>query len=122
VERIPLENLQIIRGNALYENTYALAVLSNYGANKTGLRELPMRNLQGERRMSREGNNADSNSDGTWQIRHFWWFHLREDFYSSNTHVLSASCVQIQQVEVRMKMAEVQQKGKIPARHWFYHG
>lgn len=46
VERIPLENLQIIRGNALYENTYALAVLSNYGANKTGLRELPMRNLQ----------------------------------------------------------------------------
>ncbi|KAM4856602.1 epidermal growth factor receptor isoform 2-T2 [Urocitellus parryii] len=46
VERIPLENLQIIRGNVLYENTYALAVLSNYGANKTGLRELPMRNLQ----------------------------------------------------------------------------
>lgn len=48
VERIPLENLQIIRGNALYENTYALAVLSNYGTNKTGLRELPMRNLQGK--------------------------------------------------------------------------
>nr|XP_040147897.1 epidermal growth factor receptor isoform X2 [Ictidomys tridecemlineatus] len=46
VERIPLENLQIIRGNVLYENTYALAVLSNYGENRTGLRELPMRNLQ----------------------------------------------------------------------------
>ncbi|XP_069318022.1 epidermal growth factor receptor isoform X2 [Eulemur rufifrons] len=46
VERIPLENLQIIRGNVHYENSYALAVLSNYGANKSGLRELPMRNLQ----------------------------------------------------------------------------
>ncbi|XP_033718673.1 epidermal growth factor receptor isoform X1 [Tursiops truncatus] len=46
VETIPLEKLQIIRGNVLYENTHALAVLSNYGANKTGLRELPMRNLQ----------------------------------------------------------------------------
>lgn len=49
VEKIPLENLQIIRGNMLFENTHALSVLSNYGANKTGLRELPMRNLQGER-------------------------------------------------------------------------
>ncbi|PNI26290.1 EGFR isoform 9 [Pan troglodytes] len=46
VERIPLENLQIIRGNMYYENSYALAVLSNYDANKTGLKELPMRNLQ----------------------------------------------------------------------------
>ncbi|KAF5916790.1 hypothetical protein HPG69_012149, partial [Diceros bicornis minor] len=46
VETIPLENLQIIRGNVLYENTHALSVLSNYGANKAGLRELPMRNLQ----------------------------------------------------------------------------
>ncbi|XP_004839898.1 epidermal growth factor receptor isoform X1 [Heterocephalus glaber] len=49
-ERIPLENLQIVRGNVLYENTYALAVLSNYGgtnsANRTGLRELPLRSLQ----------------------------------------------------------------------------
>ncbi|XP_035309197.1 epidermal growth factor receptor isoform X4 [Cricetulus griseus] len=49
VEKIPLENLQIIRGNTLYENTYALAVLSNYGTNRTGLRELPMRNLQGQK-------------------------------------------------------------------------
>ncbi|KAM6201250.1 epidermal growth factor receptor [Rhynchocyon petersi] len=46
VEKIPLENLQIIRGNLLYENSYALAVLSNYGVNKTGVKELPMRNLQ----------------------------------------------------------------------------
>ncbi|KAB0363827.1 hypothetical protein FD754_007983 [Muntiacus muntjak] len=46
VEKIPLENLQIIRGNVLYESTHALAVLSNYGTNKTGLRELPLRNLQ----------------------------------------------------------------------------
>lgn len=49
VEKIPLENLQIIRGNVLFENTHALSVLSNYGANRTGLRELPLRNLQGER-------------------------------------------------------------------------
>ncbi|KAK1334750.1 hypothetical protein QTO34_004316 [Cnephaeus nilssonii] len=46
VEKIPLENLQIIRGNVLFENTHALSVLSNYGGNKTGLRELPMRSLQ----------------------------------------------------------------------------
>lgn len=49
VERIPLENLQIIRGNVLFENTHALSVLSNYGSNRTGLRELPLRSLQGER-------------------------------------------------------------------------
>uniref|UniRef100_A0A452TVJ1 Receptor protein-tyrosine kinase n=1 Tax=Ursus maritimus TaxID=29073 RepID=A0A452TVJ1_URSMA len=49
VEKIPLENLQVIRGNVLYENTHALSVLSNYGTNKTGLRELPLRNLHGER-------------------------------------------------------------------------
>ncbi|XP_044532293.1 epidermal growth factor receptor [Gracilinanus agilis] len=45
VEKIPLENLQVIRGNVLYENFYALSVLSNYDANKTGVRELPMKNL-----------------------------------------------------------------------------
>lgn len=33
----------------LYENTHALSVLSNYGTNKTGLQELPLRNLHGER-------------------------------------------------------------------------
>lgn len=53
VEKIPLENLQIIRGNVLYENMHALSVLSNYGANKTGLQELPLRNLHGERRRAR---------------------------------------------------------------------
>ncbi|XP_045443143.1 epidermal growth factor receptor isoform X2 [Pipistrellus kuhlii] len=46
VERIPLENLQIIRGNMLFENTHALSVLSNYDSNRTGLRELPLRSLQ----------------------------------------------------------------------------
>uniref|UniRef100_A0A663LYK8 receptor protein-tyrosine kinase n=1 Tax=Athene cunicularia TaxID=194338 RepID=A0A663LYK8_ATHCN len=46
VDVIPLENLQIIRGNVLYDNSYALAVLSNYHMNKTqGLRELPMKRL-----------------------------------------------------------------------------
>lgn len=49
VDVIPLENLQIIRGNVLYDNSYALAVLSNYHMNKTqGLRELPMKRLSGE--------------------------------------------------------------------------
>uniref|UniRef100_A0A663LY94 Receptor protein-tyrosine kinase n=1 Tax=Athene cunicularia TaxID=194338 RepID=A0A663LY94_ATHCN len=48
VDVIPLENLQIIRGNVLYDNSYALAVLSNYHMNKTqGLRELPMKRLSG---------------------------------------------------------------------------
>lgn len=55
-----MEKLQVIRGNVLYENTHALAVLSNYGANKTGLRELPMRNLQGERPGNGEAINAES--------------------------------------------------------------
>uniref|UniRef100_A0A8B9SWL2 Receptor protein-tyrosine kinase n=1 Tax=Anas platyrhynchos TaxID=8839 RepID=A0A8B9SWL2_ANAPL len=46
VDVIPLENLQIIRGNVLYDNSFALAVLSNYHMNKTqGLRELPMKRL-----------------------------------------------------------------------------
>lgn len=65
VESIPLENLQIIRGNVLYENTYALAVLSNYGTNKTGLKELPMRNLQGEwEKCSSEPNACLSTTSG----------------------------------------------------------
>ncbi|NXI31222.1 EGFR factor, partial [Sterrhoptilus dennistouni] len=46
VDVIPLENLQIIRGNVLYDSSYALAVLSNYHTNKTqGLRQLPMKRL-----------------------------------------------------------------------------
>lgn len=49
VDVIPLENLQIIRGNVLYDNSYALAVLSNYHMNKTqGLQQLPMKRLSGE--------------------------------------------------------------------------
>lgn len=49
VDVIPLENLQIIRGNVLYDSSYALAVLSNYHMNKTqGLRQLPMKRLSGE--------------------------------------------------------------------------
>lgn len=50
VDVIPLENLQIIRGNVLYDNSYALAVLSNYHMNKTqGLRQLPMKRLSGKK-------------------------------------------------------------------------
>uniref|UniRef100_A0A8C0G1W7 receptor protein-tyrosine kinase n=1 Tax=Chelonoidis abingdonii TaxID=106734 RepID=A0A8C0G1W7_CHEAB len=48
VDSIPLDNLQIIRGNVLYENFYALAIFSNYhtNINKTsGLRNLPMKRL-----------------------------------------------------------------------------
>lgn len=56
VDVIPLENLQIIRGNVLYDNSYALAVLSNYHMNKTqGLRQLPMKRLSGEARASGGG-------------------------------------------------------------------
>ncbi|XP_036374455.1 epidermal growth factor receptor [Megalops cyprinoides] len=51
VDTIPLENLRIIRGHTLYENKYALAVLSNYdndGKNRNftkGVRSLPLRSL-----------------------------------------------------------------------------
>lgn len=55
----------------LYENTHALSVLSNYGANKVGLRELPMRNLQGERPGHREAVNAKNNLGGAPQTCHF---------------------------------------------------
>lgn len=83
VEKIPLENLQIIRGNVLYENTHALAVLSNYGANKTGLRELPMRNLQGERLQTWRAAQMGSPT-GTFLTP------LREDFDSSHAEVFGA--------------------------------
>ncbi|XP_032094058.1 epidermal growth factor receptor isoform X2 [Thamnophis elegans] len=43
VKTIPLENLQIIRGNTLYENA-ALAILLNHNGTK-GLEELPLRHL-----------------------------------------------------------------------------
>ncbi|XP_058869921.1 epidermal growth factor receptor-like isoform X2 [Acipenser ruthenus] len=46
IAKIPLENLQIIRGHTLYDNKYALAVLSNYDKNSTvGVKELPLRRL-----------------------------------------------------------------------------
>ncbi|RXM99933.1 Epidermal growth factor receptor [Acipenser ruthenus] len=46
IAKLPLENLQIIRGHTLYDNKYALAVLSNYDKNSTvGLTELPLRSL-----------------------------------------------------------------------------
>ncbi|KAK1173591.1 epidermal growth factor receptor isoform X1 [Acipenser oxyrinchus oxyrinchus] len=46
IAKIPLENLQIIRGHTLYDNKYALAVLSNYDKNSTvGVTELPLRRL-----------------------------------------------------------------------------
>ncbi|KAJ8337323.1 hypothetical protein SKAU_G00385430 [Synaphobranchus kaupii] len=53
VDTIPLENLRIIRGHALYENQYALAVLSNYDTdsplrnvnNTKGLRSLPLKSM-----------------------------------------------------------------------------
>ncbi|XP_038634544.1 receptor tyrosine-protein kinase erbB-2 isoform X1 [Scyliorhinus canicula] len=45
VEYIPLENLRIIRGSQLYEDQFALAVLSNFNPGGTGLRELRMRSL-----------------------------------------------------------------------------
>ncbi|XP_062893182.1 receptor tyrosine-protein kinase erbB-2 [Mobula hypostoma] len=45
VSYIPLENLRIIRGSQLYEDRFALAVLSNYNRSGTGLRELRMRRL-----------------------------------------------------------------------------
>eukprot|EP00062_Callorhinchus_milii_P012589 gi/632959785/ref/XP_007895819.1/ PREDICTED: epidermal growth factor receptor isoform X2 [Callorhinchus milii] len=44
IARIPLENLRMIRGHQLYEDKFALVILSNY--DKQGaLRELPLRNL-----------------------------------------------------------------------------
>ncbi|XP_041029716.1 receptor tyrosine-protein kinase erbB-2-like [Carcharodon carcharias] len=45
VDYIPLENLRIIRGSQLYEDQFALAVLSNFNPTGTGLRELRMRSL-----------------------------------------------------------------------------
>ncbi|XP_075777832.1 epidermal growth factor receptor isoform X1 [Pelodiscus sinensis] len=48
VDSIPLTSLQIIRGNVLYDNLYALAILSNYDTSTgetSGLRELPMKHL-----------------------------------------------------------------------------
>uniref|UniRef100_A0A4W5MJP1 receptor protein-tyrosine kinase n=1 Tax=Hucho hucho TaxID=62062 RepID=A0A4W5MJP1_9TELE len=54
---IPLENLRLIRGHSLYDNKYALAVMSNYEKNHSsvtlnytrGLRELMLRGLTGDK-------------------------------------------------------------------------
>ncbi|XP_064421448.1 receptor tyrosine-protein kinase erbB-2 [Latimeria chalumnae] len=47
VDYVPLENLCIIRGDQLYEDSFALAVLSNSYPNGTGgLRELRMKSLK----------------------------------------------------------------------------
>lgn len=73
--------------NMLYENTHALAVLSNYGANKTGLRELPLRNLQGEEQQEALVWRA------TWTVLSrlgAFWIPFKEDFYSWHTGVLRA--------------------------------
>lgn len=47
--RIPLQNLRLIRGHSLYDEKYALSVLSNY--NRTlglGTNELPLTSLTGQ--------------------------------------------------------------------------
>ncbi|XP_077349942.1 epidermal growth factor receptor-like [Lithobates pipiens] len=47
IKSIPLTNLQVIRGNTLFNRQFSLSILSNYGKdNKTGLEELPMRQLK----------------------------------------------------------------------------
>ncbi|KAG2458330.1 EGFR factor, partial [Polypterus senegalus] len=45
ISRIPLENLQVIRGHTLYDNKYALAVLLNFNKSGSGLQQLPMWSL-----------------------------------------------------------------------------
>ncbi|KAG7488810.1 hypothetical protein MATL_G00038350 [Megalops atlanticus] len=53
VDTIPLENLRIIRGHALYDNKFALAIMSNYEKNHTsntlnytkGVSQISMRSL-----------------------------------------------------------------------------
>ncbi|KAG9333785.1 hypothetical protein JZ751_010127 [Albula glossodonta] len=53
VATIPLENLHIIRGHTLYDNKFALTIMSNYETNQTaktqnitrGVRQLSLRSL-----------------------------------------------------------------------------
>ncbi|XP_055993907.1 epidermal growth factor receptor isoform X2 [Sorex fumeus] len=81
VERIPLENLKIIRGNVLYEQTHALSVLSNYyGGNKTGLRELPLRNLQ----EILQGTVRFSNNPALCNVHSIQWRDIVDDNFLSN--------------------------------------
>lgn len=45
---LPLDNLRVIRGNELYENQYALAVMINYQKDgEHGLQELGLTHLTG---------------------------------------------------------------------------
>lgn len=51
--QLPLDNLRVIRGNALYENQYALAVMINYQKDgEHGLRELGLTHLTGTQDVS----------------------------------------------------------------------
>ncbi|XP_032906398.1 epidermal growth factor receptor isoform X1 [Amblyraja radiata] len=45
ISRIPLQNLRIIRGHRLYEDKFALVILSNYKRKRIGLTELHLQNL-----------------------------------------------------------------------------
>ncbi|MEQ2168506.1 Receptor tyrosine-protein kinase erbB-4, partial [Goodea atripinnis] len=46
--RLPLDNLRVIRGNTLYDDRYALAVMINYKKDgQHGLQELGLTNLTG---------------------------------------------------------------------------
>lgn len=46
--RLPLDHLRVIRGNTLYENQYALAVMVNYQKEgQHGLQELGLTHLTG---------------------------------------------------------------------------
>lgn len=51
--RLPLDNLRVIRGNVLYENQYALAVMINYRKDgEHGLQELGLTHLTGTQEVS----------------------------------------------------------------------
>lgn len=51
---LPLDNLRVIRGTALYENQYALAVMINYQKDgEHGLRELGLTHLTGTQEVGR---------------------------------------------------------------------
>lgn len=46
--RLPLDNLRVIRGNTLYDNKYALAIMINYQKDgEHGLQELGLTHLTG---------------------------------------------------------------------------
>lgn len=78
VDVIPLENLQIIRGNVLYDSSYALAVLSNYHTNKTqGLRQLPMKRLSGETRAGGGGTSKANFNCQLTGVKIYWRLPLK---------------------------------------------